>query len=105
MAPIPVRLEALASALDPLHGVTDQLGRALDVELALDVLAMSLDRLDAQAELLGDLAGAHALAHPAKDLELAIAERLERGLHGGLGHLVEHALGDLGADGDGARHD
>src|SRR4051812_43400507 len=72
----------------PVESVLDEFGGILEVELALDVLAVGFHRADAQMEFPGDLASAAALPDHAKNLELAVREAFDR---------VRDALGATGA--------
>ena len=62
--------------LPPLNCVLNQLGCVSEVELFLNVRAMRFDRLNAEMELFGNLAGAVALADEAEHFEFAIAQIL-----------------------------
>src|SRR4051812_16905820 len=55
-------------------GGADELVGVGELELALDVLAVGLDGLDAHAELPGDFGRADAAADQLEDFELAVAE-------------------------------
>src|SRR5215469_17213982 len=63
----------------PPDRLSQQLSGAADVEFVFDARAISLDRLDADAEVFGDLPRADALAELLENLELAIAQSLDGG--------------------------
>src|SRR5437763_14954967 len=96
----------LASIQPVLNGEAEELVAALEVELLLDVLAVGLDGLDAEEELVGDLAGAEAFPDHAEDFQLAVGEALQRrclgfgGAGAGGEHAVEHLALDLVANVD-----
>src|SRR3954447_26947758 len=85
-----------------LDRVADQLVAAGEPELALNVLAVGLDGFDAEAEALGDRAGAEALADQVEDLQLAVAQPLQRRARAGgrVRHLPEQACADPVTDVD-----
>src|SRR4051812_36243884 len=74
--------------VDPVESVLDQFGGILEVELALDVLAVGFNSADAQMEFPGDLASAATFPDHAKNFELAVGEAFDR---------VRDALGAIGA--------
>ena len=43
--------------LDPLDGVFEQLGGTIELQLAFDIVAMGIDGLYTQMQLIGSLAG------------------------------------------------
>src|SRR5262249_51167055 len=55
----------------------DQLGGRMDPELPVDVRPMSLDRLQADAERLGDVPAGQTLDDPPEDLPLAARELVD----------------------------
>ena len=66
-------------ALNPGRCVLGQLRGVFQVELMLDLLAIVLDRLDAQMQLLGDFTGLFPLANQLEHFQFTVAEALDRG--------------------------
>ena len=64
---------------DPTDRVPHERCDVLQFQLLLYVSAVDVDCLGAQMELLGYVAGALSLAHEPEDLELAVAQLLDRG--------------------------
>src|SRR5262249_5605342 len=58
----------------PLRGVAGQLRAVPQVQFGPNAVAVSLDRLDAQVQPLGDLRRLHALADQPEDLQLAVSQ-------------------------------
>src|SRR5690242_8810569 len=94
---------ALGAAREPLHGVLEQLAVRGQAEFMFDGLAVGLDGLHRQRELLRDFARAHAPADHVEDLHFAVRETRHRivGLRTALARaLVERTLygfADIGA--------
>jgi hypothetical protein len=57
-----------------VDGVLEQLRSIRQLHLILDVLAVCLDRLDAQVQLAGDLPGRNPTPDQLEHLDLAIAQ-------------------------------
>ena len=68
----------LALRLDPPNGMTDERRGVGQFQFLLDVAAMHIDGLWAQRKLLGNFPGAFALANELENLELPVAELLDR---------------------------
>src|SRR4051812_37342639 len=62
--------------VDSLHRQPDQFHPAAQLELLLDVRSISLDRLDAEVELLRDLSRSRSAPHHLKDLQFTVAQRV-----------------------------
>src|SRR6266850_5782162 len=72
-------------SLGRAEAAAEELGRSLHSEFLHDSRAVELDRLDADRELLGDLAAGLAVEHALQHLPLPRREQLER--RAGLGLL------------------
>ena len=68
---------------EPLEGVLDQFAGVLEGQLLFDVSLVGLDSLDADMQIVSDLASAAALANEPEYGEFTVCQRLHRGLAGG----------------------
>src|ERR1035441_6034458 len=59
------------------RGVVEEFSSAMEPQLAFDVLAVSFDRLKAQAQLGGDLASAHPGTQQVQYVEFAVGEKFD----------------------------
>lgn len=64
----------------PLDRIAVQLGTIGEVEFDLEFLAIGVDRVNAEVELVGDGAGGLSLADEGEDLQFAVRETFDRGL-------------------------
>src|SRR5690242_15054085 len=86
---------ALGAAREPLHGVLEQLAVRGQAEFMFDGLAVGLDGLHRQRELLRDFTRAHAPPDHVEDLHFAVRQARNRivGLRTALaGALIERTL-------------
>ncbi len=70
----------------------------MEVELAHQVGAVVVDRLDADVELGGDLLGAVALGHELEDLAFTVGEEIGAVARAGIGDDIAEESGDGGAE-------
>src|SRR5690606_5418936 len=90
----------------PVDGELHEARRAVEAQLFLDALAVRLDRLDAEAQVLSDLPRRLAAADQVQHLHLAVAQaldRVDRVLPARDGEALDHARADTVADVDPAR--
>ena len=69
----------LALLLNPVQGMSQELGGILQVQLFLYPLPVGADGLHAQVEPVADLADAQAFTDELEDLDLPVSQGLERG--------------------------
>src|SRR6478736_3392215 len=62
----------------PVHRELDELRRGVQVQLLLDSLTMGLDGLHAQVQVARDLASRLAAPDQVEDLDLAVAQAVDR---------------------------
>ncbi len=67
-----------SAGFNPLCCTVSQLCTGMDAQLVLDMFAVRFDGLDAQTQVIGNLAGAPSLTDQPKHLQFAVAEHVKR---------------------------
>src|ERR1043166_477562 len=62
----------------PFDGATNEVRAGAQIQLGFELLAIGIDRLRAQTELLRDLPGAKSVADQSKHFDFAVTERVDR---------------------------
>src|SRR5690606_7859908 len=72
----------LTAFQNPLQRLAAEFGAVFEFQLAFDLLAVRLDGMDAQPQLIGDAAGREAASDEFEDFEFAIRKGVDRRLVG-----------------------